>query len=149
MPRGEIAARRQQVMKSSGSQGEPHAKNEGGQLSGRPRTKQTYDCQPALEVELQRKLDLPRVVGTVAGGRNGPEGRGGFVVGITRQREVRMVANVEEFGAEFQASLLRGLELLEQRVIEPMESGADDLRGAAAQWRVIALPDSGGRRGIG
>jgi len=52
------------------------AKNKGGQLAGRPRTIRTdlMIFQQPLEVELQRELDLPRVVGAVFRRGNLPKG---------------------------------------------------------------------------
>ncbi len=68
----------------------------------------------ALEVELQRELNLSRIIRVIAGGGDLGEVLGVRKVQESGQREVWMVREVEELGSELEVSLFRGLELLEE-----------------------------------
>ena len=67
--------------------------------------------------------------------------RSDTVAAESRIREVRMVRQVEELRTEFQPEALVELEYLEERKVQPVESGADELCRPAAERAEVGLPD--------
>src|SRR3989441_12694215 len=60
-----------------------------------------------------------------------------------------MVRQVKELGSELEIRLLRGLEVLEEGEIEPVETRADKLIGRATQGSEVLLTDRRGGGGGG
>ena len=85
-----------------------------------------------LVVQLQSELDLPRIVGSVAGGADFAEGGAVVVAGVGDGSdavaaevggvEIRMVEDVEEFGPELKTETLVELEVLEEGDIKAVEA---------------------------
>src|SRR5579863_8060057 len=96
-----------------------------------------------LVVQLQRKLDLPRIVRIVARRSNFAEVRIGDVARTADRNyavaaevgsvEVRMVEDVKEFRSEFGRKALGNREFLEDREVQAMEAGANGLAGLGAE----------------
>ena len=59
-----------------------------------------------------------------------------------------MVREVEEFGAELEASSLRNPKLLEERPVQTMEPRTNDLRRRASQRGEVGLSDGGSGRWV-
>src|ERR1019366_7300789 len=106
----------------------------------------------ALEVELQRKLNLALIVLATMSGPDPAEGRGRGVVeragrgrdSITAEAgrgKVRMVRQVKNFCAELQVCALGRAEVLEKRAVHAMITGTKELRRGAAHWSIVGLPD--------
>ena len=107
------------------------------------------------EIELERELDFPLIVLQVAsrgylskstrrsviqraGRRNHP------VATITRRREVGMVADIKDFRPELQTRPFRSRKLLKERGVHAVEARPQEIRGSAAQRRVITLAHRSG-----
>src|SRR5215475_4577311 len=92
-------------------------------------------------VELQSELDLPRIVGSIAGGTDSskvavrPIGRAGnrnhAVAAEAGSIEVRMVEDVEDFRSELELTLLVERNVLEEGQVKPVEARSRNLRYAA------------------
>ena len=109
-----------------------------------------------LEVEFQSKLDLPRIVRSIAG-RSDLAKAGTGEVPRSRDRnhavtaevwriEVGVIKDVEEFSPEFQPEPLSQLHILENREIHSLERRSSDLVGRASECGDWAGQRSAGRR---
>src|ERR1700675_1459981 len=116
---------------------EKAARRKKGRLSG---SAFLVGCHSSLVVQLQRELDLSRIVGSIARGSNGakrPRAKGSVsvrreverpgncahpVAGEFGRVEVRVVENVEELSAKLEPETLAKLEVLECREVQPFET---------------------------
>lgn len=100
-------------------------------------------------IKFERKLEYPRIVGSVP--RCGDLSKGGGVdkAGDGRHRKVRRVGYVEDFGAKLKVRGFGGLEFLKKGEVKAVESRPEDLRRSAAQRRIVGLSDRRGDRRIG
>src|SRR5206468_5962418 len=109
-----------------------------------------FPRSPRSEVELQRELDLPRVVRTVFGARRRTEQRRRKVrVHAVAAAEIGVVRQVEELRSELESRAFRGTDVLEQRPVEAMEPRPCELRRGPAERREVTLPNCRGNRRIG
>src|SRR5580700_7211167 len=77
-----------------------------------------------LEIELQRKLQLSRVIGIVYGRCDLTEIHGVQEIQAARQREIRSVGQVECLNAKLEPLALRDGKRFEQREIQAVEARA-------------------------
>ena len=93
-----------------------------------------------LEKELERELDLPRVVGSIAGRPDFAEVAVGEIGGTTdcdnaitteaRRIEVRVVGQVKDFRAELELTLLVDWKVLKDGKVQTVEAGTGNLGNA-------------------
>jgi hypothetical protein len=112
-----------------------------------------------LEQQLQSKLDLPRIVGSIASGTHFAEVRAGEIA-RTRNRlnsvaaeirsvEVRVIENVEELSPELQVEAFAKLEVFEGGEIQPLERWSGDLGWGSTQQAEAAIDRNASRNRSG
>ena len=115
----------------------------------------------ALENELERKLDLPRIVRSIAGGADFAEAGGVAGVGVvggggnrhdavaaeSGRVKVRVIGDVKDLHPELKLTLLVEREILKYGEIQAVETRPGNL-GDAAQGTEIARADRSAGRGI-
>ncbi len=109
-----------------------------------------------LVVKLQSKLNLPRVIGSVAGGANfteigiaeiGGSGDGDNTIAAeTGSVKVGMVRDVEDLRPKLQSHALLKRDVLEDGEVQPMEAGSGNLGRTTAQRRNPTIDKRGSNR---
>jgi hypothetical protein len=94
-----------------------------------------------LEKELERELDLPRVIRSVAGRANSSKvticeirrttDRDNAVTAKTRRVEVRVVGDVKDFRAELKLTFFVERKILKDGKVQTVEAGTWNLRDSA------------------
>jgi len=100
-------------------------------------------CRSNLVVQLQRELDLPRIVRSIARGSDfakarageisGPGNRNHAIAAEIRRVEVWVIEDVKELGPELEAEALIQLHVLERREIHTPEPRPNGLIGRSTQ----------------